>query len=163
MSGSHIAPQLGLQPPTIRDHAIQIEADIRALMEYRVNPLGKNRAPNWNMIEPLLRSFNTYLEKTQDLPTTSQLATEVHATARAQEILSKEITEIKNILAAPVDPTLEWTPRDPREAERNESGANKPSSNRRRRKRKGQQHAKKSPGSSPTENPDYRSETTSQR
>jgi hypothetical protein len=69
------------------------------------------------MIEPLLRSFNTYLEKTQDLPTTSQLATEVHATARAQEILSKEMTEIKNILAAPVGkapaPTYAQIVKDP--------------------------------------------------
>jgi hypothetical protein len=34
------------------------------------------------MIELLLESFNTYLERTQDLPTTSRLAAEVHATTR---------------------------------------------------------------------------------
>lgn len=101
MAGSQNAPQLGLQPSTIRDHAIQLEADIRALKEYRVNPVGKNRTVNWNMIEPLLESFISYLQKTQDLPTTSELTAAVHATARAQQILSKDVTEIKNILAAP--------------------------------------------------------------
>ncbi|EED15320.1 hypothetical protein TSTA_047660 [Talaromyces stipitatus ATCC 10500] len=100
MAGSPNAPQLGLQPSTIRDHAIQLEADIRALKEYRVNPVGKNRTPNWNMIEPLLESFISYLQKTQDLPTTSELTAVVHATARAQQILSKDVTEIKNFLAA---------------------------------------------------------------
>ncbi len=102
MASSQNAPQLGLQPPTIRDHAIQIEADIRALKEYRVNPLGKDRAPRWNTIEPLLESINSYLQKTQGLPTSSDLIAEVHATARAQEALSKDITEIKNILATPI-------------------------------------------------------------
>ncbi|EED19008.1 hypothetical protein TSTA_023430 [Talaromyces stipitatus ATCC 10500] len=92
MAGSPNAPQLGLQPSTIRDHAIQLEADIRALKEYQVNP---------NMIKPLLESFISYLQKTQDLPTTSELTAAVHATARAQQILSKDITEIKNFLAAP--------------------------------------------------------------
>lgn len=38
MASSQIAPQLGLQPPTIRE-----EANIRALKEYWVNPIGKNR------------------------------------------------------------------------------------------------------------------------
>jgi hypothetical protein len=71
MSGSRMAPQLDLQPPTIRDHAIQLGADTRTLKVYQVNPLGNHRAPNWNMIEPLLESFNTYLEKTQDLQTTN--------------------------------------------------------------------------------------------
>jgi hypothetical protein len=102
MASSQKAPQLGLQPPTIYDHAIQIEADIRALKEYRVNPLGKDRAPKWNAIEPLLESFQSYLRKTQGLPTSSELVAEVHATARAQEALSKDITEIKNILATPI-------------------------------------------------------------
>lgn len=102
MAGSQNAPQLGLQPSTIRDHAIQLEADIRDLKEYRVNPVGKNRTVNWNTIEPLLESFISYLQKTQDLPTTSELTAAVHATARAQQILSKDVAEIKNILAAPV-------------------------------------------------------------
>lgn len=54
------------------------------------------------MIEPLLKSFISYLQKTQDLLTTSKLTAAVHITARAQQILSKDVTEIKNILAAPV-------------------------------------------------------------
>ncbi|CRG92818.1 hypothetical protein PISL3812_09887 [Talaromyces islandicus] len=102
MASSQLAPQLGLQPQTIRDHAIQLEADIRALKAYRVNPLGKNRTPNWNMIEPLLESITGYLTKTQNLPTTSELAAAVHATSRAQIALSKDVTEIKNILTTPV-------------------------------------------------------------
>lgn len=110
-------PQLGLQPPSIRDHATQIEADIRALKEYRVNPLGKNRALNWNLIEPFLEIMIGYLQKTQDLPTASQLAADVHATARAQEALRKDVTEIKNILATPVNkataPTYAQALKDP--------------------------------------------------
>ncbi|CEL05853.1 hypothetical protein ASPCAL06965 [Aspergillus calidoustus] len=80
----------------------------------------------------------------QGLPTTSRLAAEVHATACAQEILSKEI---KNILATPVDTALDRTQRDPREAERNGPGENKPPSNLRR-------------GSDTIENASHRCETT---
>jgi hypothetical protein len=54
------------------------------------------------MVEPLLESINNDLRKTQDLPTTNQLAAKTHATARAQEVLSRDITEIKNIFATPV-------------------------------------------------------------
>jgi hypothetical protein len=53
------------------------------------------------MIEPLLDSPPT-LRKPRTSQPSAQLAAEVHATARAQEILSKDITEIKNILATPV-------------------------------------------------------------
>jgi hypothetical protein len=53
------------------------------------------------MSELLLESINNYLRKTQDLPTTGHLAAEIHATARAQEVLSRDITEIK-IFATPV-------------------------------------------------------------
>ncbi|KAL2840003.1 hypothetical protein BJX68DRAFT_247166 [Aspergillus pseudodeflectus] len=53
------------------------------------------------MVEPLLESINNDLRKTQDLPTTNQLAAKTHATARAQEVLSRDITEIKNIFATP--------------------------------------------------------------
>jgi hypothetical protein len=102
MASGHIAPQLGLQPQTIRDHAIQLEADVRALKEYRINPTGNKLSPKWHMIEPMLESIIGYVNKTQDLPTTNELATEVHATARAQESLSKDVTEIKNILSAPI-------------------------------------------------------------
>lgn len=117
MASSQIAPQLGLQPPTIRDHATQLEVDIRALKAYRVNPLGKNRTPNWNMIEPLLESITGYLTKTQDLPTTSELTAAVHATSRAQVALSKDVIEIKNILTAPIrksaTPTYAQIVKDP--------------------------------------------------
>ncbi|EED14848.1 hypothetical protein TSTA_043230 [Talaromyces stipitatus ATCC 10500] len=92
----------GLQTSTIRDHAIQLEAVIRALKEYQVKPVGKNCTPNWNMIEPLLESFIIYLQKTQDLPAISELTAAVHAMARAQQILSKDVTEIKKILTAPI-------------------------------------------------------------
>lgn len=101
MASSQIAPQLGLQPHSIRDHATQLEADIRALQAYRVNPLGKNLTPSWNILEPLLNSITGYLNKTQDLPTTSELTAAVHATTRAQVALSKDVIEIKNILTAP--------------------------------------------------------------
>jgi hypothetical protein len=43
-----------------------------------------------------LKALSANLQKTQDLPTTSEL------TARAQQVLSKDVTEIKNILAAPI-------------------------------------------------------------
>ena len=102
MASSQSTPQLGLQPQTIRDHAIQLEADVRALEEYRVNPTGNNKAPKWAMVKPVLESIVGYLNKTQDLPTTNELATEVHATSKAQEALSKDVTEIKNILSAPI-------------------------------------------------------------
>ena len=54
------------------------------------------------MIESMLESIIGYLNKTQDLPISNKLATKVHATAKAQEALSKDVTEIKNILAAPI-------------------------------------------------------------
>jgi hypothetical protein len=54
------------------------------------------------MIKPLLESINNYLRKTQDLSATGHLATEIHASARAQGVLSRDITEIKNIFATPV-------------------------------------------------------------
>lgn len=41
------------------------------------------------MIEPMLESITSYLNKTQDLLTTNELATEAHAISRASETLKQ--------------------------------------------------------------------------
>lgn len=89
MAGSQSTPQVGLQPQTIRDHAIQLEADVRALKEYRINPTGNKLTPKWNMIEPMLESIIGYLKKTRtSQPPTSWLP-EYTRLQRPRKLLAK--------------------------------------------------------------------------
>ncbi|KAF3481534.1 uncharacterized protein GIQ15_04293 [Arthroderma uncinatum] len=101
MASSQSTPQVGLMPQNTRDHATQIEADIRAIEEYRANPLGKNRNPTWNMIKTFMESVEDYLEKTRDLATTHEMMAEINASNKAQEEMKKDIIQIKNLLIAP--------------------------------------------------------------
>jgi hypothetical protein len=101
MDSSQNTPQVGLKPPKIRDHAAQLEADIKALQEYRDNYRGKARVPKWEMIKSFMESVMAYVQKTENQPTHTELAADVNATAKAQEEIRKEVTQIKNLLAAP--------------------------------------------------------------
>ena len=100
MVSSQSISQMSLQPPNIRDHAIQLNADLEALKTYQANSLDKNQISTWLMIKGLMSSMKEYLCKIKNLFIIHKLATEITVTAKAQENIRKDVIQIKNLLTA---------------------------------------------------------------
>jgi hypothetical protein len=98
MASSQSALQVGNQPHNGSDHAAQILEDIAALREYWLNVQKRDKNPPWTHVDAVLKSVESFIEKTRSQPSNEELLNDMHETAKTQREIKDEVTAIKTLL-----------------------------------------------------------------
>jgi hypothetical protein len=99
MANGTPAPRVGSQPYNEGDHATELLADIAKLREHRASGVQRrDKSLPWTLINSVFESIEGFIKKSREQPSIKELQIDLHATEKANSMLRKDVTLIKNAI-----------------------------------------------------------------